>query len=106
MKLNDIPTPVWWLAVGSVAAFAVYQLAKRGAAAIGAAVDPTSSKNIAYQGVSQVGAALTGDASWSPGTALYNFFHPNEGQDIVAPSPATAKPTHPANVNVTRNPPP
>jgi hypothetical protein len=38
--------------------------------------NPTSDKNLAYRGTNAVGAALTGDASFSLGSWLYDRFNP------------------------------
>ncbi len=53
---------------------------KEGLAAAGNAVNPTSDRNLAYRGVNSVGAALSGDASWSLGSWLYDLTHPSESQ--------------------------
>lgn len=52
------------------------------ASAVGNAVNPTSDKNLAYRGTNAVGAALTGDASFSLGSWLYDRFHPDEAQTL------------------------
>lgn len=40
------------------------------------AVNPTSDQNLAYRGVNAVGAAVSGDPSWSLGSWLYDVFNP------------------------------
>jgi len=47
-----------------------------GAKAVGDAVNPTSDTNLAYRGTNAVGAVLTGDASFSLGSWLYDQFNP------------------------------
>lgn len=49
--------------------------------------DPTSDKNLAYRGTNAVGAALTGDKSFSLGSWLYDITHPGEGAAIRGTPP-------------------
>lgn len=49
-----------------------------GAKAVGNAVNPVSSENIFYQGVSEVTQAVTGNSQDSFGTWLYGYL--NEGE--------------------------
>lgn len=46
------------------------------AAKVGNAVNPVSDTNVAYTGVNKVGQVLTGNDSWSLGSAIYDIFHP------------------------------
>lgn len=78
------------LVIGAaVALVGLYLFAKRevgaGAAAVGRAFDPTSSDNLAARGVNAVGAALSGDASWSLGAWFYDVTH-DDGQLATPPS--------------------
>lgn len=94
MKLNDIPTPVWWtISISAVALLAYRFILKPAATAAADAVNPTSDKNLANQAVNAAGAALTGDKDFSLGTAVYNFFHSDEGKDITG-GPVAAKATY------------
>lgn len=75
----------------AVAALAVVYLAYKSkdqaAAAVKAAaqsVDPTSTENLVYKGVNHVGAAVSGDQSFSLGSWLYDVTHPNEFPDLNA----------------------
>lgn len=87
MKLASVPAPVWYLAGAAVAGVVLYQLAKRGAAAVGQAVNPTSRDNVAYSGVNAVGAAVSGDDSFSLGAWLYNVTH-SEDEKLMSDQPA------------------
>jgi hypothetical protein len=46
------------------------------AGSVANSVNPTSDKNLVYRGVNQVGEVLTGDASFSLGSWLYDKFNP------------------------------
>lgn len=76
MKLGLNATGV--LAIAAIAGVAALILWNR--KAIGAAVEavnPASQNNIVNRGVSAVGAAVTGDASWSLGGQLAEWFDPS-----------------------------
>ena len=68
-------------AVLMVTGLALYLYAKR--KQIGAAVNITSDQNLAYKGVNAVGAAVTGDTSFSLGSWLYDLTH--KASDINSP---------------------
>lgn len=75
--------------IAIVAIVAVYLVARKtGAAlgdaaqAVGTAVNPVSDQNLAYKGVNAVGAAVSGDQSFSLGSWLYSVTHPNEAQTL------------------------
>lgn len=58
---------------------------KAAAAAVGAAVNPTSRDNLAYRGVNAVGEAVTGERGWTLGGWLYDWTHPEESAAPAAP---------------------
>lgn len=79
-----------WLLYGAGiagAAFIVWRLSNAGpqlVASAGAAarsvvnaVNPASSSNVVYRGVSAAGAAVTGDSSWTLGGQLAEWFSPS-----------------------------
>lgn len=73
----------WKTAVVAVLGVIVaYEILKRdalkGAATIGSAINPVSQGNIFNQGVNSVGAAVTGDKSFSLGSWLYDVTHPGK----------------------------
>lgn len=47
-------------------------------AQIGPALDPTSDKNLAYSTVNAIGAAVTGDKSFSLGSRIYDWTHADD----------------------------
>lgn len=57
-------------AVAAVAGWMLWQ--KRNA------FNPTSTENVIYQGVNDIGAAVTGGESFSLGTWIYELVHPGE----------------------------
>lgn len=60
----------------------VYSQKNKIADAAGAVVDavnPASPENLAYRGVNGIGAALTGEESFTLGGWIYDVTHPNEG---------------------------
>ena len=62
------------------------------AAAVGAALDPTSPDNLAASAVAAVGEAVTGEEDWTPGGALYDLGHsvevdPATGQTVITANP-------------------
>lgn len=66
------------LALGLVGAIAVYFLKKQATAAmsaVGQAINPVSSSNIAYQGASALTSAVTG-SNESLGAQIYDWFNP------------------------------
>lgn len=40
-------------------------------------LNPASSENLVYRGVNAVGGAIAGDDSWSLGSAIYDWLHPD-----------------------------
>lgn len=86
MKLRDVPAPVWYIGAAAIAAAVIYQLVKRGAAAVGSAVNPTNPDNVAAAGVNAVGAALSGDESFNLGGAIYDLFHSDPTKAPAAPA--------------------
>jgi hypothetical protein len=77
------------LIVTVVGGVAVYLITKHLLPKVGEAVNPLSDQNLAYKGTNAVGAALTGDPSWSLGSWLYDRFNPP--YDPNAPAPSTRK---------------
>jgi hypothetical protein len=69
---------VLWRAstVASQAAGEAWDSAKTGAATVGGWVNPVSDENLAYRGVNAVGEAVTGNADWSLGSAIYDWINP------------------------------
>lgn len=72
---------------------AAAQTASEVAATVADAVNPASETNIVNRGVSAVGAAVTGDDSWSLGGQLAEWFDPatraaNESLRKKAPEPS------------------
>lgn len=68
-----------YVAVAAAAVAAVAILARFGRAAVTAAVpyvNPADERNLANQAVSSIGAAITGDDSWSLGGQLAEWFDP------------------------------
>lgn len=63
------------IGVGATLYFVFGGRLKRGLQAAGEAVNPTSDKNLAYRGVNAVGAAVTGDDSFSLGSWFYDLTH-------------------------------
>lgn len=82
------------LGAGAVAAVAYIVYRVKSAAAglgdaaqtVGAAINPANPGNIVNQGVSAVGAAISGNSDWSLGTWIYNATHDDE---LAAPAPFT-----------------
>lgn len=74
---------------GTVAIIVLYLFVKgevkTAAAAVGTAINPTSDKNLAYQGVNGLGAAITGNSKFDMGSSIYDWFHPNEGASLNTP---------------------
>ena len=106
MKLSLTGTGV--VAVVAVAGLALLW-AKRGAigdavssaaAAVGDAINPASSSNLAYRGVNGIGAAATGDDSFNLGAWLFETMNPATveaeniaiGKTTPAPAPAPYMP--------------
>jgi hypothetical protein len=109
--LNSKAVTYGILAVIGIAA--LYFLGKKlisaagsGVAAVGTALNPTSDQNLAYKGVNAVGAAVSGDQSWSLGGFIYDLVHPaydpnaagvdtntpNVGNSTIATSPVRQSP--------------
>lgn len=57
-------------------------------AAVGNAINPASDKNLVYKGVNAIGAAVTGDGSFSLGSTIYDWFH-DDAALVNKPKPAT-----------------
>lgn len=70
------------LAFGAVLYF--MHKAKQGAAAVGAAINPVSDKNIFYQGTNAVGSVLTGDSGFSLGAWIADKFPSSAEQQVNA----------------------
>jgi hypothetical protein len=96
VKLKDIPAPIWYMAGAVAAAVAVFHLVKRGAAAIGQAVNPTNPNNVANQaatGAAQA-AGLVPEGRTIGGTlfegvqAITGFFTgtPTDNEIIATPT--------------------
>jgi len=86
------------IAVGVVAAaYVLWKLARAGGAVVdgikAGAIDPTSSSNLAYRGTNAVGAAVTGNDSFSLGSWLYEKFNPGA---VAAERAAVSGPAGPA----------
>jgi len=64
-------------AIGDTLTNAGYQLWDT-AGNVATAVNPTNPNNVIYGGVNAVGGAVTGTKDWSLGSALYDWFHPEE----------------------------
>lgn len=90
MKLDKIPVNAW-LALGAVAAVvAVGYLAKKNAAAVVTAVNPTDPDNVFYAGVNAAGDQLDDgydNDSFSLGSWLYDITHPYDGFDFADNNP-------------------
>jgi hypothetical protein len=71
---------LWWLFGNKL---------KGAAAAVGTAINPTSDQNLAYKGVTAVGAAISGRDSWSLGSWIYDLTH-DDANLASNPKPATA----------------
>lgn len=71
------------LAGVGAALVAVWAVKRAGSAVLeSGALDPADSRNLAYSGVNGIGRVLTGDASWTLGGGIYDFFH-----DVPADQP-------------------
>ena len=66
----------------SKAAGAAWSGIKDGAATVGGWVNPTSDKNLAYQGVNAIGSAWTGQPDWNLGGAIYEATHPDPAASV------------------------
>lgn len=62
--------------VVGVAAYLAWKAYSVGKVVVTETLNPASDKNAAYGGVNAVGAALTGDDSFSLGSWLYDVTHP------------------------------
>lgn len=76
--LNAIPAPAWYAVAGLVAFGVVLVLARRGAGAVAAGINPVNPKNVFYSGSNALGSALSGDESFSLGAKIYDWTHPDE----------------------------
>lgn len=92
MKIGLNGTGVLALAGVAVAGWVAWKVYKGAGAAADVAkqvvtqdLNPASDKNIAYRGVNAAGAALTGNASFSLGSWLYDVMHPSQ-LDPTAPT--------------------
>jgi hypothetical protein len=73
------------LIIGGVGLILLYWAGKKAAGTISNAVDlinPTSSGNIAYQGVNSVGAVISGDQDFSLGSWIWDVLHPSGRIDL------------------------
>lgn len=70
--MHRIPAQVWTVAAVAAVAVAGFAWLRSRAAT---ALDPTDPNNLAYSGVNAVGAALSGDGSFSLGGAIYDLGH-------------------------------
>jgi hypothetical protein len=61
--------------VVALAAYYSASKAKQLAEKAGAAIDPTSTENVFYQGVNKVGATLTGKDNFNLGFWIYDKLH-------------------------------
>jgi hypothetical protein len=67
------------------------------AGAVGQAVNPTSDRNLAYRGVNAVGGAVTGDASFSLGSWLWEKLNPAAvaaERDLTGATPPAGAPIY------------
>lgn len=83
-----------------IAGVAIYLVAKKlgGAAAdaaqaVGDAINPTKDTNLAYRGTNAIGAAITGDDSFSLGSWIYDVLHPGEAEAIRSTPPFAPRAT-------------
>lgn len=83
-----------------IAGVAIYFVAKKigGAAAdaaqaVGDAINPTKDTNLAYRGVNAIGAAVSGDDSFSLGSWIYDITHPGEAEAIRSTPPFAPRST-------------
>jgi len=68
------------LALGALAALAAWYLSRKAAdatAVVATALNPTSRENIAYSAINSIGAELSGNQSFSLGSWIYDFSHPD-----------------------------
>lgn len=79
------------LAVGGVAVGWWYR--REIAHAVGNAVNPASSDNLVNRGVESIGQAVTGDASWTPGGALWDFWSNDDFAEQLKVQPRAPRPT-------------
>lgn len=80
LKLNaNSQTVLVAAAVGLGLAYLAARKAKAAAASVAASVDPTSTENLAYQGVNKVGGAITGRDDFSLGVWIYEKIHGPNG---------------------------
>jgi hypothetical protein len=76
VTLKDVPPTVWLIAVGAVVAVILARQLAGAAKAAGQAVNPTNPDNVFHSGVNQVGAAVSGDESFSLGAWIFDITHP------------------------------
>lgn len=98
MRLKDVPTPLWYLAGAGLAAVALYWLAKRAGAALGAAADAVGSAAFDLSGknfstLDQAAAAYAKDFNTS------GDYHSGYVLD-----PATGRYVQPPNYNANARP--
>lgn len=101
MNLKSIPAPAWYLFGAAVVGFLGYRFVKDGAKSVAGAFDPTSHDNVFASGVNGVGAALTGDDSWTLGGAFADLFGPSDPGGFAADR---AKLDATASATVTKTP--
>lgn len=98
MKAGDVnPNLVLYGVIAVAAVYAIYNAKKAAGAVADTAkqvitkdLNPASDQNLAYRGVNGLGAAITGDNSWSLGGWIYDITHP---ADVAATTGAATAPT-------------
>lgn len=81
---------VKWVVIGTAAAIGglvLYKTATKGAAVVKTlateTLNPASDKNIVNAGVTQAGAAITGDKDWTLGGWVYDLTHGAENKALA-----------------------
>lgn len=98
MKAADVsPNLVLYGLIAVAAVYAIYNAKKAAGAVADTAkqvitkdLNPASDQNLAYRGVNGVGAAVSGDSSWTLGGWIYDITHPAYGGAASASDTATA----------------
>ena len=86
-KIGLNGTAVLALAGVAVVAFVAYKAYSNGpkvAKAVGSAINPMDSNNLAYRAVNGLGGAFSGDSNWSLGGSIYDLLHPAPPERINA----------------------
>lgn len=71
MKLNDVPAPLWWMAGLAVAGVVAWKLFPK----LAQAINPVNPNNVFASSANAVGAAISGDESFSVGGGIYSLTH-------------------------------